>query len=387
MPPKRSAPPEDFAAKYIELGGVKEHLKSYYGVSRAKMNSWIEQAIDDGTGAPTKTIELADLPTGRPAEMIKERGMDASEWQVSSMTINEWEMGDDLNRQTKLTVTPIKNQVRAARPEGWIRPKITKRKSARPELSVVCGDQHAPEHDPQLHAQFLTWLDENRPAKIVMLGDLLENSDVSRWEDRDGEATAEESVEAAYYMIRDYIEASPDSELIWVAGNHDIRIEKYQNQNARKTAKVHRAGETQPVMSLPYLMRLDELGVELIGDYPLGKYKLADNLVVIHGDKAKQGAGATAIEHLKKRGYSIISGHVHRAAIVFKTTFDEDDTPSILCGVETGTMKTIKPEVFDPTPDHQNFFVTVNKWGPRDWSIEPATFAGGHLRWRDRRYG
>lgn len=180
MPPKRSAPPDDFAATYIRLKGVKESLRQHYGIGRERLDSWIEQAIEDDSERPVRTIDLADLPNGRPAEMIEERGMDPAEWQVTSMTINEWEMGDDLNRQTKLTVTPIKQQIRPARVERWIRPKIAKRKTKTPELSVVCGDQHAPEHDPVLHGQFLTWLDENRPAKIVMLGDLLENSDISR---------------------------------------------------------------------------------------------------------------------------------------------------------------------------------------------------------------
>lgn len=274
----------------------------------------------------------------------------------------------------------------AARPEGWKRPRVKPLKPNATQLVAICGDQHAPEHDKDFHAKFLSWLKENRPHRIVILGDLLENADVSRWQDREGQASARESIEAAYCILRDYIDASPDSHITWIQGNHDLRIEAYTANGAPKVAGVCRAGEDQPVLSVPHLLRLDELRIDYIADYPLGKVKLADNLAVIHGKIVKKGAGATALANLEKRGYSIISGHTHRAGVVFKTVMDIDDTPSTHMAAETGTMKKIKPEVFDEAPDHQNAFVTAVIYPDGQFHLEPAIYSAGFLRWRDQRY-
>lgn len=394
MPPQPAPPPPDFAARYVELSGEKEALKRHYGVGREKVDRWIAEVIDSGT-SETRIYELTDLPKGRPAEMLEERDLDPDHFQVQVLRINEWAVttkGEDgepqtnLNRQTRLNVVPREKAIRAARPDGWKRPKVKPPKKGEPQLVAICGDQHAPEHDREFHVKFLSWLRENQPSQIVILGDLLENADVSRWQDRAGEATAQESIDAGYMLLRDYIDAAPDAAVTWIEGNHDQRVETHTNQNARKVAGIHRAGEDEPVLSIPHLLRLDELGVEYIADYPLGKLRLTDNLAVIHGNIVKKGAGASALANLEKRGYSVVSGHTHRAGVVFKTVMDIDDQPSTLLAAETGTMKQIKPEVFDVAPDHQNAFVTATIWPDQQFHLEPAIYSAGFLRWRGERF-
>lgn len=381
--PKPSPAPLDFAAKALEFNGEKEALKRFYGVGRTKVNRWLAEIGDAGT---EKVYTLADLPTGRPAEMLEERDLDPEVWQVRGLRVNEWEMAGELQRQTRLDIVPRPETLRAARPDGWKRPKIKQMAPGASEMIAVCGDQHAPEHDRAFHAKFLSWLRRNLPSQIIILGDLLENADVSRWADRKGQATVKESIDAAYLMLRDYIEAAPDAEIVWIAGNHDHRIEIHAEGSAPKLSDIARAGESDPILSVPYLMRLDELGIEYIADYPLGKKIIAPNLAVIHGSTVKKGAGATALANLEKRGYSVISGHTHRAGIVFKTVLDIDDSPSTLIAAETGTMKEIKPEVFDVAPDHQNAFMTVTVWKDGQFHIEPAIYSGGNLRWRNQRF-
>lgn len=361
----------------------------------------------DNPGGIARHYSLAGTPVDQRtvAKWIDHMG-DPTESEPSRKTINEIirESGDDpaLVEVTKVRgmryATPAGDHVYtmaewrpsisalAARVEGWVRPKIKKRAKAQTQLVCICGDQHAPEHDREFHAKFLSWLAENRPQKIVILGDLLENADVSRWQDKEGQATAKQSIDAAYFILRDYIEASPDSEIVWICGNHDHRVETYASNNASKVATIARAGEDQPVLSVPHLMRLDELGIEYVADYPLGKVKLAKNLIVIHGRTVRKGAGASALANLEKRGYSVVSGHSHRTGLVFKTTLDPDDQPTTHCAAETGTMKEIKPEVFDEAPDHQNAFVTATIWPDDQFHLEPAIYSAGHLRWRDQRY-
>jgi len=78
------------------------------------------------------------------------------------------------------------------------------------------------------------------------------------------------------------------------------------------------APETWPVLSVPYLLRLDELGVEYIGGYPAGIYWLNDRLACIHGSKVRS-SGSTAALVVDDERVSTIFGHVHRIELAYKT--------------------------------------------------------------------
>lgn len=237
-----------------------------------------------------------------------------------------------------------------------------------------------------LEEKFESFLDEHKPDRLINLGDLAENAGTSRWRKRPGQPSEQSCVDGGYQWLRRKIEVVPDMQVDWIEGNHDLRTEQYTGDNAPETAGLSQACKSQAVLSIEHLYRLDELGVKYHRGYPLAKIKLSDNLVVAHGGAVKKGSGSSALANLEKRGFSIITGHTHRMAIVFKTVLDADDSPSTLCGAESGTMKTIEPESYDVAPDHQNGFLTVTLYRDGQFHIEPALFSGGALRWRDKRY-
>lgn len=277
-------------------------------------------------------------------------------------------------------------QLLPARLKGPQYPKPKPPKKGKPQLIVAGGDVHAPLQDAKLEQKFEAFLEDNEPDRFVLLGDLNEHAGTSRWKDRPGQPTEQECVDGGYHFLRRKREVCPQMQIDWIEGNHDLRPEDYVNVNAAKVSGLCRAGESTPVLSVEHYMRLDELQVNYVRGYPLAKVKLSDNLVIAHGNRVKKGAGATALANLEKRGYSIVTGHTHRLAIVFKTTLDADDSPSTLCGAETGTFKHIEPESYDEAPDHQNGFVTISLYPDGQFHIEPALFSGGFLRWRGKRY-
>jgi|GEM_PF-1927878 len=380
-PPKRPTP-DDFGLVWdTHEGNLKAIARHYAAALEVPCDSRTVARWNAERGNPT----TSEPSTKEINEIIRDAGDDPDKVEVTKAIGMRYNTPAGGHTYIRAEWKPSLAELHV-RPEGWKRPKVKPLKKTDAQLVAICGDQHAPEHDTEFHAKYLSWLAENRPAKIIILGDLLENADVSRWQDREGQASARESIEAAYFILRDYIDASPDSHITWIQGNHDLRIEAYTANGAPKVAGVCRAGEDQPVLSVPHLLRLDELRIDYVADYPLGKVKLADSLAVIHGKIVKKGAGATALANLEKRGYSIISGHTHRAGVVFKTVMDIDDTPSTHMAAETGTMKKIKPEVFDEAPDHQNAFVTAVIYPDGQFHLEPAIYSAGHLRWRDQRY-
>ena len=208
MAAKRAAP-LDFAAKYMEFGGSQGKLCHHYAAGKIAVKRWIAEVIDDS--AP-KTFELADLPKGRPAEMIEERGMDSAEWRVSSMSINEWEMNGDLQRQTKLTVTPVKDQVRAARVDGPRLPPPKPRKAEGSWTDLICGDFQTPYHSEPFHRALCNLAADMNPRKWVDDGDLPDFPSVSKYPKKIGwSASANECIDGSHRIWHDRRTSSPDS--------------------------------------------------------------------------------------------------------------------------------------------------------------------------------
>lgn len=364
----------------IEAHGSVAAAAKALGFPTTTFGGWAKIARGAGGGTTIEVTDAKELDN-----LMRENGFDPKAWYAERVTLNKWGVDGAEQRQIK---AHLRRNPADLLPDdkGWKRPKIKPHDPTKPYLTVICGDPHPPKHDLELHARFLSWLKKNKPAKGVILGDILENADVSQWKDRPGQPTAKESVQAAYYMIRDYIAASPNTDWTVISGNHDERIEDYQRANAPKTAGICRGGEDVPVMSVPYLLKFKELGITYIADYPIGKLILAPNLAVAHGNIVKKGAGASALANLDKRGYAIITGHTHRLALVFKTTLGIDDLPHTLYAAETGTMKKIEPELYDVSPDSQNGFVTATIWPDGDYHLEQAVYSNGHLRWRGQRF-
>jgi hypothetical protein len=70
--------------------------------------------------------------------------------------------------------------------------------------------------------------------------------------------------------------------------------------------------DADTVVSVPYLLGLDDLEINWIGDYPNGKLWLNDALTVEHGSVAKVNPGDTAKDIALKSPVSVIFGHIHR---------------------------------------------------------------------------
>jgi hypothetical protein len=87
--------------------------------------------------------------------------------------------------------------------------------------------------------------------------------------------------------------------------------------------------ESWPVLSVPYLCRMDEFGVEYRPGYPASDYWINEKLRVIHGDRVKS-SGSTAHIYLNSEKTSVIYGHIHRIEVAYKTREDFDGPRTIM---------------------------------------------------------
>lgn len=348
-------------------------------------------------------IEFDEL--NDPETLLRQRGLDPDEWNLDKVSVTEWgpdeqpfhRLRADLSRKRPST------GLLPARSDGWRPPKRARKARTGPRTVVIVGDQQAPFHDENLHRLFLEWLRDNQPDEGITLGDTVDFPDISRHPfDPDSNATVNECIQSGYDLLRGYVDASPDTQWTKLFGNHDERIRNYALNQARELYGIRRAQlpgeeEERSVLDVDFLLRLDELGIELVdphGPYDQGQYNLGDKLAVRHGWLVKKRAGETAIASLEHLGYSIIVGHTHRQSLVHKTAHDINDKPVVLAAAEAGCMCVVQRQEINGRwwPNYavaqnwQQGFATATIWDDGTFKIDLATYVKDMLLYRDQCY-
>jgi predicted phosphodiesterase len=185
----------------------------------------------------------------------------------------------------------------------------------------------------------------NGVEQVVNLGDFLDLPSQGKYAQ---EATFANTTQLAIdrghrFLAEQRSVAGDNAKVVLIEGNHDRRLQNFVELNALSAFGLRRANlpASWPVMSLPYLLRLDELAVEYIDSYPAGVHWVADNLRAIHGDKVRS-SGSTAAAYTGALPHiSTIFGHTHRLELQSTTTFDRMGkirsmavSPGCLCRVD-----------------------------------------------------
>lgn len=180
--------------------------------------------------------------------------------------------------------------------------------------------------------------------KTVNLGDFLDLPSMSRFTQEAAFAgTTQAAINRGHLFLCEQRAAAPDAELVLIEGNHDKRLQNFITNNALAAFGIKRANmpETWPVMSLPHVLRLDELDVTYIDAWPAGEYWINQNLRAIHGHKVRS-SGSTANAVVKDNpAVSTIMGHIHRIETHYKTVGTRSGpirtaaiSPGCLCRVD-----------------------------------------------------
>lgn len=168
----------------------------------------------------------------------------------------------------------------------------------------------------------LQMIQDIQPNVIINLGDVLDLAPMGRWVQEPGFAlTTQPALDRGHLWLAEQRTAAQNAWIKFLEGNHDRRMQDCIMQNAMAAFGLRRANtppESWPVMSVPYLLRLDELDVEYIPGYPAGITWINDRLAAIHGSKVRS-SGSTAALVLDDERVSVIFGHVHRIEQLHKT--------------------------------------------------------------------
>ena len=189
-------------------------------------------------------------------------------------------------------------------------------------------------HDERALAVAIAVLRDARPSLVVLVGDNLDLPEMGKYRTTPAyRQTMQAAIDRAAGIAAEIrAAAGPDARIVWLAGNHEERLPRYILDNAAAAFGL-RQGNTPdgwPVMSVPHLCRLDEVGVEYLAGYPASQVWITPTLRVIHGDRVASG-GSTAHKYLGAGDpVSVIYGHIHRIETAFRTRVGHDGARTVL---------------------------------------------------------
>lgn len=196
-------------------------------------------------------------------------------------------------------------------------------KCADPQIGFrAVGDEYEAFHDDDAMALFVEIVRREQPEEVVLLGDIIDLPSQSRWAQEAGFArTTQMALDATHAWLASIRAAAPDAEIVLVEGNHDKRMQNFIETNALAAFGLRQANkpEAWPSMSLPHLLRLDELGITYMDAYPAAVHWDDDTTRNIHGTRANS-KGSTMSQYAQELPHiNTWAGHTHRAEIVYKT--------------------------------------------------------------------
>ncbi len=401
---------DEVAKKVKEVGQQK--AAEYFGVeSRSTFRDFLyRNELPTRKERPTKNNE-ATITVGEntvevtsdigsevsdPEKIVRERGLDPKDWEFDRMTVNEWD-GVNGEKQRQLKVQ-LKRKIATNLPVVPARTDGPKFKKPKPKKSasglyVLLGDQQAPYQWNPLIEKVNLFLEEQKPHTIINIGDTMDLPEISKYKKNpERQAHPQESVDNAYNILKGQREASPNSIIKKLVGNHDVRLRDFSLEWVPEIYGLSQALESEFVLGPKHLLRLDELQIELVGDqdaYEHGQIEISSNLAARHGWIARKGSGVSALSTLEHLGYSVVVGHTHRLSLVHKTMHDINGRGvTVLTAGEAGCLCTVEADGqgFAPAPDWQQGFITAEVYDDGFFKLDTAIYVNGNLLWRGNRY-
>jgi hypothetical protein len=152
-------------------------------------------------------------------------------------------------------------------------------------------------------------------------------------------------------MTREFltqIEArAPNATLIFILGNHEIRLRKYILRNAEALADL---------VSFEELLRASDKW-QIVGSSMVENYVIWHDYYIGHFNRVSKFSAYTVKNIIADRGVNIIQSHVHRLGMYSQTYFDRT-----VYGYEMGCLCSLNPS-YAVTPNWQQGFVVLERKG------------------------
>lgn len=226
-----------------------------------------------------------------------------------------------------------------------IRPSRRTKPTRDAELSLVFGDaQIGYRGEEEFHSERAmkmaqVAIRELMPDRIIFVGDMIDLPNMSRFEQRpDWAGSTQRSIDRYHSFLAETRANAPNAEIVNIEGNHELRMDKMIRKDAAEILHIRRANTERElaVLTLRYLVRMDELEIQNISGYPNAAYWLNDNLKAVHGTNVAKG-GSNAAKYLREEDTGTLYGHTHRVETAYRTIPTRDGQKTIVAA-SPGTL-------------------------------------------------
>ncbi|KKM20923.1 hypothetical protein LCGC14_1640610 [marine sediment metagenome] len=343
-------------------------------VKNHKINTW-----EVGAKAENKDLTYVD---GKVSGTIRSEGLTIE----TLHQVTAW-----LIRQEPIAIKPVLQSVyfklgKYAYPRP-VKPKNLKRTLVLPDpqfgfYKSLRTSRLTPFHDRAALDVALQIAQSYHIDQTIFLGDLL---DLADWSDRfirspNMQYTTQPAAIEAKWWISQFVQATDGKKVSIIEGNHDKRMNDAILKHLEEAFELRSLDglDLPPLLSVPRLLALHDIGVEWVGDYPNGQVWIGDNLVVEHGDVARGKSGATVSSMVQDAHHSKIVGHIHRIEMAFKTIHKKGGSDTIevwsigcLCRIDGAVPAKKKRN------NWQQAFAIVESFDGGVFNIEPVTIKNG----------
>lgn len=296
---------------------------------------WSEEASQASATGRVKTLD----------ELIKAAGVDETKWRVDSWQARSWDanIGDgvvepmhyvkaNLERRAGDTLKGVKNinpikRVKPANDEGLTFEKVI----LIPDTQVgyrrqmINGSFYLnPMHDRLAMDAVWQVCSDVQPHTIILLGDMLDLAEMSTKYPRPMDLinTSQPAILEMAWWCRWLRQLCPSSKVIYMAGNHEDRLERLTVEKAQVTQGLHGASEDLPALSIERLLDLESIEIEYVKPFGADYWLWSDTaspVKIHHGEIVRAKGGQTVAAQLAKYHHSVVGGHIHRVELAMAT--------------------------------------------------------------------
>jgi predicted MPP superfamily phosphohydrolase len=213
---------------------------------------------------------------------------------------------------------------------------------------VVLSDIHFPFEDKVAIDLALSYIEKAKPDTVILNGDIMDCFTISKFDKDKAEGV---TLKEEFKMTRDFLTKIetrvPNATLIFILGNHELRLRKYILRNAEALADL---------VSFEELLRASDRW-QIVGKSMVENYVIWHDYYIGHFNRVSKFAAYTVKNIIADRGVNIIQAHVHRLGMYSQTYFDRT-----VYGYEMGCLCTLNPS-YAVTPNWQQGFAVLERKG------------------------
>jgi UDP-2,3-diacylglucosamine pyrophosphatase LpxH len=242
------------------------------------------------------------------------------------------------------------------------------------ERAVCISDLHIPFQDKTAVQLVLKFISQFKPDYVFLNGDIIDCWEISRFDKPLFiDSRLKDEICATVIFFDELRQASPNSRIIYIYGNHEFRFERFIAKNARELAGLMG-------LTLKEQLCVATFGIETVDSHQKENfYRFGQHLIIGHFNKVNKNSGYTAKNLLEEKGISVIQGHTHRLGSSYKRDFE-----GVKGGWEGGCLCDLNPPYIQ-LPNWMQGFITIHKDKKTDFfKVTPVEIIEGRCFYGDK---